>query len=45
MTFHDFDPTSLCTPVVRHETRRMFIAKYATQNLIVEGADMSNAYV
>lgn len=45
LIFRDFDSTNSYAPVVRHETIRMFIEKAAAQNLTVEGADVSNAYL
>lgn len=45
VAYRDFDPENLYAPVVRHETIRMFIAKAAAQNLILEAADVSNAYL
>lgn len=45
VVYQDFDPHNLYAPVVRHETIRMFLAKVAAQDLILEGADVSNAYL
>lgn len=43
--FFDLDPYVVYAPVARHETIRLLIAKVAAQNLILEGADVSNAYL
>ena len=45
VAYRDFDPETLYAPVVRHETIRIFIVKSAAQGLIVEGADVDNAYL
>lgn len=41
----DFDPDDLYAPVARHETIRMLLAKVAAQGLILEAADVANAYL
>lgn len=41
----DFDPNNLYALVGRHETIRMFIAKAADQNLFLQVADVSKAYL
>lgn len=43
--FDDLDPNTLYAPVVRHETIRMLLAEANAQDLIVEGADVDNAYL
>lgn len=43
--YQDYDPESLYAPVVRHETFRMLFAKVAPQGLLLEGADVANAYL
>ena len=45
IAYRDFDPDNLYAPVVRHETIRVFIVKSSAQGLIVEGADVDNAYL
>lgn len=45
VAYRDFDPNNLYAPVVRHETIRMLLAKTAAQDLILEGADVANAYL
>lgn len=45
MAFHNFDPANKFPSVVRHKAIRMFIAKSAAQNLIVEITDICNAYL
>lgn len=41
----DFDPESVYAPVALHESHRMLIAFSATNDLVLEGADISNAYL
>lgn len=43
--FMDFDPEITYAPVATHETLRVLIAFAAAQNLEIEGADISNAYL
>lgn len=38
-----FDTNNFYAPVARHETDRILLAKVGAQNLILEGADISNA--
>lgn len=40
-----FDPEKLYTPVVKHETIRVFLVKSSTQCLMVEGADLDKEYL
>jgi len=41
----DFDPDATYAPVARHEKIRMMINFAAAEGLILEGADISNAYL
>ena len=41
----DFDPTNLYAPVAAHESLRLILAYAASTNLILEGGDISNAYL
>ena len=43
--FRDFDPEELYAPVAAHESIRMLIALAALLDLILEGGDISNAYL
>lgn len=45
VAYRDFDPENLYAPVARHESIRMLLALVAAQNLVLEGADVSNAYL
>ena len=45
IAYRDFDPENLYAPVVRHETIRVFLVKSSAQGLIIEGADVDNAYL
>ena len=41
----DFNPDALYAPVAAHESIRIILAYAASHNLIVEGGDISNAYL
>ena len=41
----DFDPDTLYAPVAAHASIRLILAYAASQNLIIEGGDISNAYL
>lgn len=41
----NIDPETLYAPVVRHETIRMLLAKVEAQDLILEGVNVSSAYL
>jgi len=41
----DFDPENLYAPVATHESIRLVIAFAASQDLLLEGGDISNAYL
>jgi len=41
----DYDPSKTYAPVASHDAIRMLIAIAAGDNLIIEGADVSNAYL
>ena len=41
----DYDPYDTSAPVARHEAVRILLAMAASENLIVEGGDISNAYL
>jgi len=43
--FVDFNPDNTYAPVAAHETIRLLISYAASHNLILEGADISNAYL
>lgn len=43
--YRDFDPDYLYEPVTRHETIKMSLAKVSPQDLLTEGAEISNAYL
>ena len=43
--FLDYDPDFVYAPVAAHESIRILICFAASQNLILEGADISNAYL
>jgi len=43
--FVDFDPESTYAPVASHESLRMLMHYAASENLLPEGADISNAYL
>lgn len=44
-TFIDFNPDEICAPVASHEAIRLILAYAASENLLLEGADISNAYL
>ena len=41
----DFDPDTLYAPVAAHASIRLILAYAASKNLIIEGGDISNAYL
>ena len=43
--YYDFDPTSTYAPVASHESIRLLLGLAAHEHLIVEGGDVSNAYL
>lgn len=43
--YHDFDPEGIYAPVAAHESIRMLMAIAAQLGLILEGGDVSNAYL
>ncbi len=43
--FVDYEPTNIYAPVASHDSIRMLLAIAAAQNLTLEGADISNAYL
>lgn len=43
--FEDFDPENIYAPVAAHETIRMFLPFVLPNNLVLEGADVNNAYL
>lgn len=42
--FEDFDPENIYAPVAAHEQLRMFLATAPAQVLVLESADVNNAY-
>lgn len=45
LAYRDFDQGELCGPVSMHETIRMLLANVAARDLLVDGADVLNAYL
>lgn len=45
IAYEDFDPNSLYAPVASHDAIRFLIAVSAAENVALEGADISNAYL
>lgn len=45
VSFREFDPDNLYAPVVRNETIRIFMAKFAAQEIFPEGAHIVNDYL
>ena len=41
----DYDPHNVYAPVACHEAIRILLAYSAAKNLLIEGADISNAYL